>query len=85
MMAPKNPDLATGAGSWRRFFGVPEASFPDHHPPPSRLLHLAIPLLYVGTGTCYALGDVAPPFAVAMTYYLLAVVHILICHIERII
>lgn len=57
-------------------------SLGPHNLPPS-LLHLAVPVLYACTGTCYFFAGHIVPVVAASVYYTLAFVHLLIFMGER--
>jgi hypothetical protein len=61
---------------WQSFTNQADAISLNHPPHRPRLLHFVIPILYFGTGTCYALGDLASPFAIACAYYTIAIAYI---------
>jgi hypothetical protein len=54
----------------------------NRHPRRPHLFHLVIPILYLGTGTCYALGDLVSPIAIAASYYMISIAHCIICFAE---
>jgi hypothetical protein len=81
-MTPKNLRPDRDSDKWQRFATQPDVTSLNHPPKRPHVLHFVIPILYFGTGTCYALGDLVSPLAIALAHYMIAFAHIAIEFIE---